>query len=152
MMTFRSFATGHEVVQLLKERFHLKPPDGLIAEEHKIWTDKKQKAVTIRYCPHFGCQSCVLLTVLYSVINVLKSLILDGDLADQAEVLDEIAQFAASIISITPIARTLLVLVDRAVRGPFLPFFLPFTRALTCMFDMIEKGQSCRPDDPHQLP
>jgi hypothetical protein len=50
------------------------------------------------------------------VINVLKSLVQDGDLADQPEVLDEIAQFAASVVSVVPVSKTLLVLVDRAVR------------------------------------
>jgi son of sevenless len=48
-MTFRSFATGHEVVELLAQRFHIKAPEGLTPEEHKIWVDKKQKPIMVRY-------------------------------------------------------------------------------------------------------
>lgn len=117
LMTFRSFTTGHEVVDLLAQRFHIKVPDGLTAEEHKVWVDKKQTPIRVRYASSLQPSQYLFLTMTRRVINVLKSLVQDGDLSDQSEVLDQIAQFAASVVSVVPVAKTLLVLVDRAVRN-----------------------------------
>ncbi|KAI7898139.1 ras guanine nucleotide exchange factor domain-containing protein [Cokeromyces recurvatus] len=48
LLTYRSFCTTEEFVDLLQERYNLAPPDNLTPEELDIWTDKKQKFIRLR--------------------------------------------------------------------------------------------------------
>lgn len=48
LLTYRSFCTTEEFVDLLQERYNLVPPEGLTPDELEIWTDKKQKLVRLR--------------------------------------------------------------------------------------------------------
>lgn len=48
LLTYRSFCTTEDFVDLLQKRYNLAPPDGLTPEELEIWTDKKQKLVRLR--------------------------------------------------------------------------------------------------------
>ncbi|KAI8373371.1 ras guanine nucleotide exchange factor domain-containing protein [Choanephora cucurbitarum] len=48
LLTYRSFCTTEEFVDLLLERYNLAPPEELTPEELEIWTDKKQKLVRLR--------------------------------------------------------------------------------------------------------
>jgi son of sevenless-like protein len=49
LMTYRSFATAEEVLQLLVQRYQLKPPPDLSPEQLKDWVERKQKPVKLRY-------------------------------------------------------------------------------------------------------
>ena len=53
LMTYRSFATAEELLQLLVQRYQLAPPPDLSAEELKDWAEKKQKPVKLR-CAQFS--------------------------------------------------------------------------------------------------
>lgn len=48
LLTYRSFCTTEEFVELLQERYNLAPPEELTPDELEIWTDKKQKLVRLR--------------------------------------------------------------------------------------------------------
>ncbi|KAI8993290.1 ras guanine nucleotide exchange factor domain-containing protein [Pilobolus umbonatus] len=48
LLTYRSFCTTEEFIDLLQERYNLRPPAELTPEELEIWTDKKQKLVRLR--------------------------------------------------------------------------------------------------------
>lgn len=48
LMTYRSFTTTEEFVELLFARFRLKEPQGLTEEEREIWAQKKQSIVRLR--------------------------------------------------------------------------------------------------------
>ncbi|KAG2234546.1 hypothetical protein INT48_007359 [Thamnidium elegans] len=48
LLTYRSFCTTDEFVELLQERYNLAPPEELTPDELEIWTDKKQKLVRLR--------------------------------------------------------------------------------------------------------
>lgn len=52
-MTWKSFATLDEVVDLLIHRYWLKPPEGLKPAELDRWTKLKQMVVRARYV-HFA--------------------------------------------------------------------------------------------------
>ena len=49
LMTYRSFATAEEVLQLLVQRYQLAPPRDLMSEELKDWAERKQKPVKLRF-------------------------------------------------------------------------------------------------------
>lgn len=49
LMTYRSFATAQEVLQLLVQRYQLAPPPDLTTEELKDWAERKQKPVKLRF-------------------------------------------------------------------------------------------------------
>lgn len=48
-MTYRSFATAEEVLNLLIKRYQLQPPPNLSPEQLKDWAERKQKPVKLRY-------------------------------------------------------------------------------------------------------
>ncbi|MBW0489347.1 hypothetical protein O181_029062 [Austropuccinia psidii MF-1] len=77
LMTYRTFTTSRDFLDLLIERYHQAPPPNLTAEELQIWTDQKQKVIEIR------------------VINVLRSWI-ESHLSDEdsESILARIDQFS----------------------------------------------------------
>ena len=48
-MTFKSFTTLSELVDLLIARYRIQPPDGLKPEEHDEWVKLKQNIIQLRY-------------------------------------------------------------------------------------------------------
>ncbi|RKP27015.1 ras guanine nucleotide exchange factor domain-containing protein [Syncephalis pseudoplumigaleata] len=48
LLTYRSFTTSEEFLNLLFKRFQVQPPPGLTAEEMEIWRSKKQKPIQLR--------------------------------------------------------------------------------------------------------
>ncbi|TPX51384.1 hypothetical protein SeMB42_g00460 [Synchytrium endobioticum] len=48
LMMFRSFGTSDQLVDLLIERFQIDAPAGLVDDEAKIWTVKKQTPIRLR--------------------------------------------------------------------------------------------------------
>lgn len=48
LMTYRSFATPEQVIDLLRARYNLAPPEDLSEDELKDWQDRKQKPVKLR--------------------------------------------------------------------------------------------------------
>lgn len=55
LLTYRSFTTAAELLELLVRRFSIQPPAGLTREEYPTWEDNKQKLIRLR------------------VVNILKS-------------------------------------------------------------------------------
>ena len=53
MLTFRSFTTSDELLDLLVERYHIRPPDGLDQEEMAEWTKQKQTPLQLRRVESF---------------------------------------------------------------------------------------------------
>ncbi|KAI9358689.1 ras guanine nucleotide exchange factor domain-containing protein [Pilaira anomala] len=45
LLTYRSFCTTEEFIELSQERYNLGPPEELTPDELEIWTEKKQKLV-----------------------------------------------------------------------------------------------------------
>lgn len=48
LLTYRSFCTTEEFVDLLQERYNLAPPEELTPAELVIWADRKQKLIRLR--------------------------------------------------------------------------------------------------------
>ncbi|KAG2218747.1 hypothetical protein INT45_003065 [Circinella minor] len=48
LLTYRSFCTSIELLDLLEARYNLKPPEGMTEEETETWTQKKLKLVRLR--------------------------------------------------------------------------------------------------------
>ncbi|CAO3631141.1 unnamed protein product [Cunninghamella blakesleeana] len=48
LLTYRSFCTSTELLDLLEERYNLNPPSNLSNEEMEIWSTKKLKLVRLR--------------------------------------------------------------------------------------------------------
>ncbi|KAI9264222.1 ras guanine nucleotide exchange factor domain-containing protein [Phascolomyces articulosus] len=48
LLTYRSFCTSIELLDLLEARYNLKPPEGMNDEETENWTQKKLKLVRLR--------------------------------------------------------------------------------------------------------
>lgn len=48
LLTYRSFCSSMELLNLLKARYNLKVPEGLTEEEEEMWTQKKLKLVRLR--------------------------------------------------------------------------------------------------------
>ncbi|EPQ30337.1 uncharacterized protein PFL1_01863 [Pseudozyma flocculosa PF-1] len=48
LMTYRSFTTTEELLELLFARYRIAPPDGLTEDELGVWTEKKQKPIRLR--------------------------------------------------------------------------------------------------------
>lgn len=48
LMTYRSFTTTDELLDLLFARFRIKEPPGLTLEEHEQWVEKKQRPIRFR--------------------------------------------------------------------------------------------------------
>ncbi|KAG2214274.1 hypothetical protein INT47_000830 [Mucor saturninus] len=48
LLTYRSFCTSMELLELLEARYNIKPPHGLSSQQLEIWTTKKQKLIRLR--------------------------------------------------------------------------------------------------------
>ena len=55
LLTYRSFTTASELIEMLVQRFNVQPPFSLNEDEMQIWIDRKQKPIRFR------------------VVNILKS-------------------------------------------------------------------------------
>jgi hypothetical protein len=53
VLTFRSFTSGDELMDLLLERYNIQPPPGLNAGEMIDWTKQKQTPIRLRYVSLF---------------------------------------------------------------------------------------------------
>jgi son of sevenless-like protein len=57
VLTFRSFTSGDELMDLLLERYNIQPPPGLNAGEMIDWTKQKQTPIRLRYVVSFSSSS-----------------------------------------------------------------------------------------------
>ncbi|KAI8357794.1 ras guanine nucleotide exchange factor domain-containing protein [Blakeslea trispora] len=48
LLTYRSFCTSLQVIELLERRYNIEPPPNLSPEELELWTTKKQKLIRLR--------------------------------------------------------------------------------------------------------
>ena len=48
LMTYRSFSSTEELLDLLSARFRIREPPGLTREEHQLWVDQKQMLIRFR--------------------------------------------------------------------------------------------------------
>jgi son of sevenless-like protein len=48
LLTYRSFCTSMDLVELLEKRYNIQPPEGLTIEDLEVWTSKKQKLIRLR--------------------------------------------------------------------------------------------------------
>ncbi|KAI8882429.1 ras GEF [Backusella circina FSU 941] len=48
LLTYRSFCTSMDLIELLEARYNIQPPEGLSDEDLEIWTSKKQKLIRLR--------------------------------------------------------------------------------------------------------
>lgn len=83
LLTYRSFCTSMELLELLKARYNLTPPEGMTEEEHEIWTQKKLKLVRLR------------------VFNVLKNWLETYYNEDDHVILDPLLEFTNTSIRST---------------------------------------------------
>ncbi|RKP06352.1 ras guanine nucleotide exchange factor domain-containing protein [Thamnocephalis sphaerospora] len=92
LLTYRSFTTSDELMNLLFERFLVQPPSGLMAEELSIWRQRKQTPIQLR------------------VFNIMEQWLESVyQEADDADVLVKLREFVASIMS-AHLDSTLLLL------------------------------------------
>jgi son of sevenless-like protein len=49
LLTFRSFTTGSELVELLFDRYMLEPPDSLDERQYAEWKKMKQTPIRLRW-------------------------------------------------------------------------------------------------------
>lgn len=47
-MTYRTFCTSHQLLDLLIERFLIPPPEGLTSDEMKEWETRKLRPIRAR--------------------------------------------------------------------------------------------------------
>lgn len=101
LMTYRSFATAEEVLNLLIRRYQLQPPPGLTPEQLKDWAERKQKPVKLRYVKMSAYASLSLtVSIDFRVFNVLKTW-LDQHYNENmdADILEGILEFATDIMA-----------------------------------------------------
>ncbi|EJD54368.1 ras GEF [Auricularia subglabra TFB-10046 SS5] len=101
MLTFKSFATPDEVLDLLIQRFFIQPPEGITDAQFNVWAEKKQKVVQLR------------------VINILTIMLKDGVLEkEDMHVLARFKEFSKiAQEEIGAAAQPLLLVVERARSG-----------------------------------
>lgn len=83
LLTYRSFCSSMELLNLLKARYNLKVPEGLTEEELETWTQKKLKLVRLR------------------VFNVLKNWLEMYYNEDDHIILEPLEEFTATSIRST---------------------------------------------------
>ncbi|KAF7727605.1 hypothetical protein EC973_007366 [Apophysomyces ossiformis] len=83
MLTYRSFCTSMELLELLEKRYCMTPPEGMTPEEFEIWTQKKLKLVQLR------------------VFNVLKMWLEQYYNKEDAVILDRLLEFTNTSIRST---------------------------------------------------
>lgn len=49
LLTYRSFTTSTELFHMLRDRFNIPPPEGLLPEELTEWTERKRDIIRLRY-------------------------------------------------------------------------------------------------------
>lgn len=104
LLTYRSFTTTEELLNLLFARFRISMPPGLSSIEQEIWVEKKQRPIQLR------------------VFNVLKSW-LESYLYEGADEkhLERIKRFAEEEMGATPSmvlpSKQLLRLIERRQEG-----------------------------------
>jgi len=96
LMTYRTFTTSHDFLDLLIERYHQQPPPNLLAEELQLWTDQKQKVIKIR------------------VINVIRSWI-ESHLSDEDadSIIQRVLDFSAHDMGDTNLAKQVALTCER---------------------------------------
>ncbi|KAI9606233.1 hypothetical protein H4Q26_004608 [Puccinia striiformis f. sp. tritici PST-130] len=96
LMTYRTFTTSHDFLDLLIERYHQPPPPNLLAEELQLWTDQKQKVIKIR------------------VINVIRSWI-ESHLSDEDadSIIQRVTEFSSHDMGDTNLARQVALTCER---------------------------------------
>ncbi|CDU26462.1 related to Guanyl nucleotide exchange factor Sql2 [Sporisorium scitamineum] len=100
LMTYRSFTTTQTLLDLLAQRFRIRPPEGLSEEELALWTEKKQIPIQLR------------------VFNVLKMwLEMHFYEGEDEPYLDQVRRFAVEEMGesalMKPASQHLLRLVER---------------------------------------
>ncbi|KAF7723367.1 hypothetical protein EC973_002066 [Apophysomyces ossiformis] len=80
LLTYRSFCTTEEFVNLLEQRYNLRPPEGLTPEQLEKWTEQKQKLVRLR------------------VFNVIKNWLENYYNDEDAFILSRLQFFTATVI------------------------------------------------------
>lgn len=98
-MTYRSFATAEEVLNLLIKRYQLQPPPNLNPEQLKDWAERKQKPVKLRYVAVRFILVPSLIMREVRVFNILKTW-LDQHYNENmdADILEGILEFATDIM------------------------------------------------------
>jgi len=125
-MTFKSFTTVDELLDLLVKRFQIQPPAELEPVELEHWRKFKQTVVQMR----FVLVSCFGLHRTYScrrVLNVIKALLSEQDTLEQDDmhILPRIESFLRSPEgSQMGATKLLLILVDRAVSGLYISLYV----------------------------
>lgn len=99
LMTYRSFATAEEVLNLLIKRYQLQPPPNLNPEQLKDWAERKQKPVKLRYVAVRFILVPSLIMREVRVFNILKTW-LDQHYNENmdADILEGILEFATDIM------------------------------------------------------
>ena len=112
LMTYRTFCTSQQLLDLLKQRYNLEPPAGIRADEYKLWVDQKQKLVRIR------------------VIGALRSWITDYLYDDDDALLDQVSAFAV-ILPSEPSQQLARIIERRVGRQSFPSHVLSASSKLT---------------------
>ncbi|KAK7048205.1 hypothetical protein R3P38DRAFT_3307112 [Favolaschia claudopus] len=102
LMTFKSFTTMDDLLDLLVQRFWIQPPPKLTPTEREEWGKLKQHVIQIR------------------VLNTFKSMITDDDVLEKDDmfILDRMKEFLTTEeVSRFPAAKQLLMLIERAQKG-----------------------------------
>ncbi|KLO08083.1 ras GEF [Schizopora paradoxa] len=101
LMTYKSFASPDEVLNLLFERYRMEPPAGLTKAEQEEWSKLKQHVIRSR------------------VLNTLKSMVMVDDvLEDDRHVMDRVSSFLHEPdVAMSPGAKNLLATVERKRNG-----------------------------------
>jgi len=135
VLTFRSFTSGDELMDLLLERYNIQPPPGLNAGEMIDWTKQKQTPIRLRHVFSSSSSSFHLLplasilsslssraslrsSLTFRVINTIRNLLDIHYLEDQdASMLDRVEQFVEALHAegATTMATQLSNLVTRRV-------------------------------------
>ncbi|ORY87394.1 hypothetical protein BCR35DRAFT_330390 [Leucosporidium creatinivorum] len=101
LMTYRTFCTSHDLLDLLIERFLIEAPEGLTVEEMKEWETRKLRPIRAR------------------VANVLKSWVreyMDHDQLDP-ELLRRIADFASNTMRDPVQSPQIIKVVEERLSG-----------------------------------
>ncbi|KAI8890854.1 ras GEF [Backusella circina FSU 941] len=80
LLTYRSFCSSRELLELLQARYNIQPPEGLTSEELDIWISKKQKLIRLR------------------VFNVLKIWLEQYYYEEDSVILDRLLHFTSTSI------------------------------------------------------
>ncbi|KAG0139927.1 hypothetical protein CROQUDRAFT_718845 [Cronartium quercuum f. sp. fusiforme G11] len=96
LMTYRTFTTSHDFLDLLFERYHQQPPPDLTADELKTWSHQKQKVIKIR------------------VINVIRTWI-ESHLSDEDadSILQRVTDFAARDMGDSSLSKQITLTCER---------------------------------------